>query len=123
MSNKILTRKSLRRLIESEINILKELSIDSKKASETSFLGNIIKSYLSSEASRELRNAIDSIEVDDERGEIVVLLSSEERGNERDVACAMRNIIDGLDLSLHWALDPCRYDDDTDKEIIMIVGI
>ena len=74
-------------------------------------------------ASNELRRSIDGVEIDEDRGEIVILLSRNDRGSDRDIACAMRNIIDRLDLSLHWALDPCRYDDDTDRETIMIVGL
>ena len=120
MTNKKLTRQTLRVLIKSEISVLKE---SSRVSSETSFLGNTIKSYLSSGASNELRRSIDGVEIDEDRGEIVILLSRNDRGSDRDIACAMRNIIDRLDLSLHWALDPCRYDDDTDRETIMIVGL
>ena len=118
----ILTRNDIRKLILREMKSL--LEVDESISSESQFLGREIDYFLMS-ASQPLKRSVKKVEIDSSRGEIVVYLypGKSRPATDRQVACALKNKINNLDLQRKWILNPCTYDDESDEDYIMIVGL
>ena len=118
----VLTRNEIRRLILREMKSL--LEVDKAISSESEFLGRELDYFLMS-ASEPLRRSVKKIETDTDRGEIVVYLypGKGRSATDRQVACSLKNKINDLDLQRNWVLNPCTYDDESDEDYIMIVGL
>lgn len=118
----VLTRNEIRKLILREMKSL--LEVDESISSESEFLGRELDYFLMS-ASDPLKRSVKSVEIDTDRGEIVVHLypGKARPATDRQIACSLKNKINDLDLQGNWVLNPCTYDDESDEDYIMIVGL
>ena len=115
----IITEANLRKIVRD--TLLYELFDDKGKQAETSYLSSELSSKLLM-GSSPLRRAIDRVDSDIKREEVYVYLrpAKMRTASDREVACAIKNLMSELDLSYRWLLNPCRYDEEAQRDVILI---